>query len=101
MIDMGPLWGDDDRLSMVNAQAARALFEAGMEPGAAVTFSRMVFVKVRHPDIEQEPEVPLSSLDHYRQKGWRPVDPEYMTPTEMVEQRVEDLQREQALWVEP
>lgn len=34
-------------------------------------------------------------LDDSRLCGWRPVDPEHQTPTEMVEARVEQLQREQ------
>lgn len=59
----------------------------------------MRFVQVRHPDIENTAEVPLSALDHYRQKGWRPVDPEHMTPSEMVEQRVRDLAEQARLGV--
>lgn len=57
------------------------------------------FVRVAHPDIELPANVPLSALDHYRQAGWRPVDPEHMTPTEMVEQRVSDLTKQTQLGV--
>lgn len=59
------------------------------------------FVTVRHPNIEKSAEVPLAALDHYRQKGWYPVDPEYMTPTEMVEQRIVDLNEAARLGVLP
>lgn len=59
----------------------------------------MTFVRVAHPDIEGTAEVPLSALDHYRQKGWYPVDPEHMTPSEMVVQRVADLEKQTRLGV--
>ena len=59
----------------------------------------MTFVRVVHPDIEGTAEVPLSALDHHRSKGWRPVDPEYMTSTEMVEQRVAELAEQARLGV--
>ncbi len=61
--------------------------------------SQAEFVTVRHPRIGGSASVPLSALDHYRQSGWCPVDPEHMTPTEMVEQRVEALAAEARLGV--
>lgn len=57
------------------------------------------FVTIAHPDIDGTGQCSLSALDHYRQKGWYPVDAEYQTPAEMVEQRVADLAEQARLGV--
>ena len=68
---------------------------AGRRPSAVTEF-----VRVAHPGIEQPASVPLSALDHYRQAGWFPLDPEHQTATEMVEERVRRLERQARLGVD-
>lgn len=50
----------------------------------------IALVEVVHPDLGTG-WVPLTELDSWRTKGWRPTDPDRQTPAEMVEQRVADL----------
>jgi hypothetical protein len=57
------------------------------------------FVRIAHPNVKQTAECPVKALDHWRQSGWYPIDPEHQTPTEMVEQRVRDLEHQAQLGV--
>ncbi len=50
-------------------------------------------IRIVH-DGEDDRECCRLTLGEWRQRGWRPADPELQTPGEMVEQRVADLARD-------
>lgn len=49
-------------------------------------------VTVAHPDRDEPGSCTLLRLDYWRERGWYPTDPEHQTPTEVVHERVRQIQ---------
>lgn len=51
-------------------------------------YEALKVVDVAHPDRGDKGACTLLALDRWREVGWYPVDPQYQTPSEMVEAQV-------------